>query len=51
MRRRRARPGRLDVRVLDPVSTEGLQSRDLPELAARVRAAMQSAIDELRAAR
>jgi 1-acyl-sn-glycerol-3-phosphate acyltransferase len=51
MRRRLARPGRLDVRVLDPVSTEGLQSRDLPELAARVRAAMQSAIDELRAAR
>jgi 1-acyl-sn-glycerol-3-phosphate acyltransferase len=51
MRRRLARPGRLDVRVLDPVSTEGLQSRDLPELAERVRAAMQSAIDELRAAR
>jgi 1-acyl-sn-glycerol-3-phosphate acyltransferase len=51
MRRRRARPGRLDVRVLEPVSTEGLQSRDLPELAARVRAAMQAAIDELRAAR
>jgi len=51
MRLHRARPGRLDVRVLEPVSTEGLQSRDLPELAARVRAAMQSAIDELRAAR
>jgi 1-acyl-sn-glycerol-3-phosphate acyltransferase len=48
MNRRRARPGRLDVRVLEPVSTDGLQSRDLPELAARVRAAMQAAIDELR---
>jgi 1-acyl-sn-glycerol-3-phosphate acyltransferase len=50
MSRRRARPGRLEVRVLEPVSTEGLQSRDLPELAASVRTAMQAAIDELRGA-
>jgi 1-acyl-sn-glycerol-3-phosphate acyltransferase len=47
MRRRRARPGRLRVRVLEPVPTEGLMPRDLPELTAGVRASMQQALDEL----
>jgi len=50
MRRRRARPGRLPVRVLAPVPTEGLSVRDLPDLVARVRAAMQEALDGLHAA-
>ncbi len=48
MQRRRARPGRLPMRVLDPVATEGLETRDLPDLAARVRARMQSTLEELR---
>ncbi len=49
MGRRRARPGRFPVRVLDPVPTEGLAPRDLPELVARVRSSMQSAFDGLSA--
>jgi 1-acyl-sn-glycerol-3-phosphate acyltransferase len=48
MKERRARPGRLDVRVLDPVETRGLGAKDLPELIARVRSEMQAAIDALR---
>jgi 1-acyl-sn-glycerol-3-phosphate acyltransferase len=48
-RRRLARPGRLAIRVLEPVPTEGVAPRELPELAARVRSLMQSAIEELRA--
>ena len=50
MRRRRARPGRLPVRILPPVPTEGLSPRDLPDLVARVRASMQEALDGLRPA-
>jgi 1-acyl-sn-glycerol-3-phosphate acyltransferase len=50
MRRRRARPGRLPVRILPPVRTDGLTLRDLPELVARVRADMQKALDGLHAA-
>ena len=46
---KRARPGRLRVRVLESVPTEGLTSADVPALAARVRERMQVAIDELRA--
>ena len=49
-RRRRARAGRLPVRVLEPISTDGLETRDLPDLAAGVRARMQTAIEELRSA-
>ena len=37
----------LPVRVLEPVPTEGLTARDLPDLVARVRARMQEALDEL----
>ena len=48
MKRRRARPGRLDVRVLDPVETRGLAAKDVPELVARVHSEMQRAIDALR---
>jgi 1-acyl-sn-glycerol-3-phosphate acyltransferase len=47
-RRKLARPGRLRARVLEPVSTEGLAPGDVPALAARVRASMQRAVDELR---
>ena len=47
-RRRSARRGPLPMRVLDPVPTEGLENRDLPELAARVRARMQETLEELR---
>jgi 1-acyl-sn-glycerol-3-phosphate acyltransferase len=47
MRRRRARSGRLPVRILAPVPTGGLTPRDLPDLVARVRASMQETLDEL----
>ncbi len=47
MRHRRARPGRLPVRVLEPEPTVGLTARDLPDLVARVRARMQEALDGL----
>ena len=43
-----ARRGRLPVRVLAPIPTEGLQSKDLPALIASVRSQMQRAFDELR---
>jgi 1-acyl-sn-glycerol-3-phosphate acyltransferase len=46
--RHRARPGRLRVRVLEPVPTEGLTSKDLPALVFSVRSKMQQALDELR---
>ncbi len=48
---RLARPGRLRVRVLDPVPTEGRTSRDVPLLVSRVRTSMQTALDELRGTR
>lgn len=50
-RRKRARRGTLRVRVLPPVSTEGLSARDLPALSAGVRARMQETLDALRAGR
>jgi 1-acyl-sn-glycerol-3-phosphate acyltransferase len=50
-RRRRARAGRLPIRVLEPVATAGLDARDLSGLAAGVRSRMQSALEELRACR
>ncbi|HEY6929575.1 MAG TPA: lysophospholipid acyltransferase family protein, partial [Thermoanaerobaculia bacterium] len=40
-----ARRGRLRMRVLDPVPTEGLQTKDLSALIYSVRAAMQQALD------
>ncbi|HYT31668.1 MAG TPA: lysophospholipid acyltransferase family protein [Thermoanaerobaculia bacterium] len=43
-----ARPGRLRMRVLEPVATEGLDSKDLPSLVFAVRSQMQAALDELR---
>ena len=46
-RRHLARPGRLRVRVLEPVPTEGLESKDLPALVFSVRSRMQQALDEL----
>ncbi len=49
MKRRRARPGKLPVRVLAPVETRGLAAKELPEIVARVRSEMQAALDELRA--
>jgi 1-acyl-sn-glycerol-3-phosphate acyltransferase len=48
-RMRLARRGRLRVRVLEPVPTEGLQHADVPALAARVRDRMQEALDRLAA--
>jgi 1-acyl-sn-glycerol-3-phosphate acyltransferase len=49
MRRRLARPGRLRMRVLEPVATEGLTARDLPDLMARIRAEMQATLSDLSA--
>ena len=49
--RQLARPGRLRVRVLEPVLTEGLDAKDLQELVLSVREKMQRALDELRANR
>lgn len=50
-KRHLARAGSLRIRVLEPVATEGLQNKDIPELLSRVCAPMQHAIDQLRAAR
>ena len=41
-------PGRLRMRVLEPVATEGLDSKDLPSLVFAVRSQMQAALDQLR---
>ena len=46
-RRKLARPGRLAVRVLEPVLTEGLTTSDVADLTARVRERMQQAWNEL----
>lgn len=43
-----ARPGRLRMRVLEPVATEGLDSKDLPSLVFALRSQMQAALDNLR---
>ncbi len=45
--RRLARPGRLRMRVLEPVTTQGLAARDLPDLLASVQGRMQQALDAL----
>ncbi len=45
-----ARPGRLRVRVLEPIPTEGLDAKDLPALVFTVRSRMQEALDQLRGA-
>ena len=45
--RRRTRPGRLRVRVLEPFPTEDLTNKDAPHLLAEVRSRMQSALAEL----
>jgi 1-acyl-sn-glycerol-3-phosphate acyltransferase len=42
-----ARPGTLRVRVLDPIRTQGMTNRDLPELVASTRASMQEALEGL----
>jgi len=47
-KRRRVRAGRLRVRVLDPISTEGMTNKDLPSLVSDARARMQQTLDELR---
>ena len=47
MKRHRARPGRLRVRVLDPVPTEGLTVKDASALVVSVRANMQAALEDL----
>ena len=49
VRARRARPGRLPVRVLDPISTTGLTAKDVPALTERARGDMQAALDALAA--
>jgi 1-acyl-sn-glycerol-3-phosphate acyltransferase len=48
-KRRRIRSGRLRVRVLEPLGTEGLTVKDVPALVAQARARMQSTLEELRA--
>jgi 1-acyl-sn-glycerol-3-phosphate acyltransferase len=45
-----ARPGRLRMLVLEPVPTEGLDSKDLPALVFTVRSRMQEALEMLRVA-
>lgn len=47
-KRRRIRRGRLRVRVLDPLPTEGLTNKDLPSLVSAVRSRMQETLDDLR---
>jgi 1-acyl-sn-glycerol-3-phosphate acyltransferase len=47
-KRRRARIGRLQVRVLDPVPTAGLTVKDVPALLSTVRSRMQETLEELR---
>jgi lysophosphatidate acyltransferase len=47
MKRHRARRGRLRVRVLEPVPTEGLTIKDVSALVVSVRANMQAALDDL----
>ena len=47
-KRRRVRAGRLRIRVLDPVSTEGMTNKDLPSLVSDVRSRMQQTLDGLR---
>jgi 1-acyl-sn-glycerol-3-phosphate acyltransferase len=46
--RRLARRGRLRMRVLEPVPTEGLTVKDVPPLVFSVRASMQAALDDFR---
>lgn len=50
-KRRLARRGRLRLRVLAPVPTEGLTVKDVPPLVFSVRASMQAALDEFRKTR
>ena len=50
-KRHLARRGRLRVRVLDPVPTQGLTTKDVPPLVFSVRTSMQATLDELRRAR
>ena len=50
-KRHLARRGRLRVRVLAPVPTEGLTTKDVPPLVFSVRASMQATLDELRKTR
>ena len=45
-----ARPGRMRMRVLPPVPTEGLDTKELPALVFTVRSKMQEALDDLRGA-
>ena len=42
-----ARPGRMRMRVLPPVPTEGLDTKELPALVFTVRSRMQEALDDL----
>jgi 1-acyl-sn-glycerol-3-phosphate acyltransferase len=42
-----ARPGTLRIRVLDPIGTQGLAGRDLPDLVASTRSRMQQALEEM----
>jgi 1-acyl-sn-glycerol-3-phosphate acyltransferase len=48
-RRLLVRPGRIRVRILPPIPTEGLTTDDVEALMARTRATMQEAFDGLRA--
>jgi 1-acyl-sn-glycerol-3-phosphate acyltransferase len=50
-KRHLARRGRLRVRVLPPVPTEGLTVKDMPSLLFSVRASMQATLDEFRRSR
>jgi lysophosphatidate acyltransferase len=44
----RARPGRVPIRVLEPIDTSGLTEEEAVALAPRVRERMQAAFDELK---
>ena len=46
-RRAMARPGRVEVKILDPIPTAGLREVDVDDLSARVRAAMETARNEM----
>jgi 1-acyl-sn-glycerol-3-phosphate acyltransferase len=48
MRRRKIRPGTIEVRVLEPIPTAGREEEDLPLLMEETRARMQQALDAMR---
>lgn len=49
LQRRRIRPATVELRVLEPIPTEGLTEQDVPALMATAHGRMQAALDEMSA--